>query len=163
MSGWLPSVPGANTLLYLLHYIKFFFLVASNIAFWVCASTLLAQFNTCMLVISSYFYHIFHYFSHHVVISLSFSLYLYSFALHHRWPIHSSKLSLSLTYLQYCNDNIVTLHWGLNFSFNAQKALSFSSISIASCHLRFLQVWDFYILHSSLLWAPSYCLVCSYS
>ena len=52
------------------------------------------------------------------------SLYPHSFSFNLRWPIHFLALSFSsVTSLQYCNDKILPLFWGLNFSLNTPNNL----------------------------------------
>ena len=86
---------------------------------------------------------------------LSFSLYLHSFVLTPRWPIHSSAFSFtSLIILHYLSDNIVLLCWGSNFSFRTLTALFSSCTFTSHCNLMFGWVWVLHNLASSLLLAP---------
>ena len=126
--------------------------VSYNIAFCApCDSNLLAQYTT--------FHLLFHYFLCYsslnvsVIISsswisfincsfnllLSFTLYLHWFAFTLRGPIHSSALPLSsLPNLQYCSKSIVSLCWGLIFSFTTSSSPALISCNfLAPCHLRF--------------------------
>ena len=55
---------------------------------------------------------------------LSLSSYLQSFGLTLKWPTHSSACSFSsVTSLQHWSTSIVSLCWGLNFSFSSTDSL----------------------------------------
>ena len=116
------------------------------------ASTLLAQANMCLLVISfvflitvnsliiTYYHHIiFLYTVYKLLLRFYLSFVPKKIAYILRWSIQSSAFSFCyLISLQYCNDEIVSLWWTFNFSLNAMNnlmlVLHFSCSSLFRVH-----------------------------
>ena len=124
--------------------------------------TLLAQANTCSLVISLVFLTVVNFHMSSVIITLSLmpfihfsfslsciSIYLHSVVFIMRWPIHSSAFSLcSLIRSQYYKDNGVSFSCGLKIHSELQTAPCWFYIFLVLCHLVFAKT-------AALLYPPS--------